>query len=246
MILKKNTTLKMNSIVYKSESRGNANHGWLVANHSFSFGSFYDPSKIHFGALRVLNDDIVAPGKGFGTHPHDNMEIVTIPLSGTLRHKDSMGNQGDINYGDVQVMSAGSGIEHSEFNPNPEKEVKLLQIWVFSNKKDVTPRYDQQSFDLDNKHNEWTNLVVPFGEQGMYIYQDAWFSFGQFETGATTQYHIRKPGNGVYIFVIDGEVTIDGKVLSSRDAIGIEEAEEIKMSFGRHSRILAIDVPMQW
>jgi quercetin 2,3-dioxygenase len=236
----------MNSILHRSIDRGQADHGWLVAKHSFSFAGYYDASKVHFGALRVLNDDIVAAGMGFGTHPHDNMEIITIPLSGTLRHKDSMGNEGDINYGDVQVMSAGNGIEHSEFNPNKAEQVKLLQIWIFSKEKDITPRYDQQSFDLENKVNEWTNLVVPYGEKGMYIHQDAWFTFGQFEAGTSSDYAIRKSGNGVYFFVIDGEVEINGKILNQRDAIGITETDSVDLKFRQKTRILAIDVPMQW
>jgi quercetin 2,3-dioxygenase len=236
----------MKTTIRKAEERGKADHGWLQANFSFSFANFQDPSKIHFGALRVLNDDTIAAGMGFGTHPHDNMEIVTIPLSGTIRHKDSMGNEGDINYGDVQVMSAGSGIQHSEFNPNSTKEAKTLQIWLFSNVKDVKPRYDQQSFDLDNKINEWTKLVVPYGNEGMYIHQNAWFTFGQFEEGNSTIYNLYAAKNGGYLFLIDGQISIDNKILKARDAMEIIDFENVKIDVLKKSRFLFIEVPMQW
>lgn len=236
----------MNTIVYKSEHRGHADHGWLKANHSFSFAGYYNPHKIHFGVLRILNDDTVAAGMGFGMHPHDNMEIITIPFSGTLAHKDNMGNSGTIGFGEIQVMSAGSGITHSEFNHSKDEAVTLFQIWLFPNKKNVTPRYDQISYDKEKLHNEWQQIISPNPEDtGSWIHQDAWFHLGKFDADATTEYTIRKQGNGIYLMVIEGEISTDEHILSHRDAIGITNADSIHIHIKKPSFLLIMDIPMQ-
>ena len=197
------------TVLHRSATRGQANHGWLNARHTFSFASYYDPNRMNFGVLRVLNDDQVAEGRGFGTHPHDNMEIITIPLEGDLEHKDSMGNSSVIRYGDVQVMSAGTGIQHSEFNPNKDKPLKLLQIWVFPNKRNVSPRYDQITLNMNERHNKLQQILSPSPEdEGVWIHQDAWFHLGKFDKDFTAEYEIKKNGNGVYAFVIRGAVKI--------------------------------------
>ena len=197
------------TVLHRSATRGQANHGWLHARHTFSFANYYDPNRMNFGVLRVLNDDQVAEGRGFGTHPHDNMEIITIPLEGDLEHKDSMGNSSVIRYGDVQVMSAGTGIQHSEFNPNKDKPLKLLQIWVFPNKRNVSPRYDQITLNMNERHNKLQQILSPSPEdEGVWIHQDAWFHLGKFDKDFTAEYEIKKNGNGVYAFVIRGAVKI--------------------------------------
>jgi redox-sensitive bicupin YhaK (pirin superfamily) len=216
----------MKTILHKADDRGTVNHGWLHASHSFSFASYYDPVKEQFGALRVLNDDTVKAGYGFGMHPHSNMEIVTIPLKGALRHKDSGGNEGIVKAGDVQIMSAGKGILHSEY-ATPEEDVNLFQIWVFPKVANIEPRYDQRSFDVNERVNRWQTVVSPEEtENALWINQDAYFSLGNF-TDATTFYQINKEGNGVYLMVIEGEIEINGNVLSNRDAIGITEAKAV-------------------
>ncbi len=235
----------MNTILYKSEDRGYADHGWLKANHSFSFAGYYDPNKIHFGVLRVLNDDTIAAGMGFGMHPHENMEIITIPFSGTLAHNDSMGNNGTIGYGEIQVMSAGSGITHSEFNHSKDEAVTLFQLWLFPNKKNVTPRYDQISYDKEKLHNEWQQIISPdVNDEGSWIYQDAWFHLGKFDKDATTQYPIHKQGNGIYLMVIEGEIMVEGNTLALRDAIGITDAETIQIQVNKPCFLLILDIPM--
>jgi quercetin 2,3-dioxygenase len=238
-----------NSILYKSNERGHANHGWLNAHHSFSFANYHDPEKVHFGVLRVLNDDIIAPNMGFGTHPHDNMEIITIPLRGALRHRDSMGNEGVIEQFDIQVMSAGTGVRHSEFNANADKEVSLLQIWLFPNQRNVTPRYDQKTFKPEDRLNQFDTVVAPIGsadiENGaMAIHQNAWFSLGTLATGIEKEYSLRQSGNGVYAFVIEGSVTINGKTLNKRDALGIWDVEKLSIKADSDAEILLMDVPM--
>jgi redox-sensitive bicupin YhaK (pirin superfamily) len=236
----------MKKIIHRAEDRGFADHGWLKAAHSFSFGSYYNPAKSHFGLLRVLNDDIVAAGMGFGTHGHNNMEIVTIPLRGTLAHKDSLGSAGTIEYGEVQIMSAGSGIQHSEFNGSATDEVNLLQIWVFPKQRNISPRYDQKRFDPAKGLNKFQTLVSPVkDEHSMWINQDAYFSLGDFERGMTFHYKVNITGNGVYLFVIDGEVEVDGELLSRRDAIGIMETEVVQIDVKADAKLLAIEVPMQ-
>lgn len=236
----------MKTILHKAESRGHADHGWLKTYHTFSFANYYNSERVHFGTLRVLNDDYIAGGKGFGMHPHDNMEIITIPLEGDLRHQDNMGNHEVIREGDVQVMSAGSGVYHSEFNNNPYKAVKLLQIWVFPNKKNVQSRYDQISIRDISVKNEFYQVLSPDpNDQGVWIHQDAWFNLGTFDAGIQTNYRLHDPINGVYAFVISGEVNINGQVLSERDGLGINEVEELEFTSLKDSRVLLMEVPMQ-
>ena len=234
----------MKTIYHSGDSRGHANHGWLNAYHSFSFANYYNPERIHFGALRVLNDDTIAPGEGFGTHPHDNMEIITIPLSGDLEHKDSMGNSGIIQNGEIQVMSAGTGIQHSEFNHNQNKELKLLQIWVFPNKLDVKPRYDQIS--LPEKENELVQIVSPNkDDDGVWIHQDAWFLLGNLKQGWEGEYQLKSKSHGVYAFIIDGKVKIENQELDKRDALGISDTEKFSITVSEDSKVLLMEVPMQ-
>lgn len=235
----------MNKLIHKAETRGHANHGWLNSYHTFSFANYYNPERVRFGLLRVLNDDTVQAGMGFGTHPHENMEIVSIPLEGDLEHKDSMGNIAIIKEGDVQVMSAGTGVTHSEYNKNQDKEVKFLQIWIFPNKKNVTPRYDQISLKGIQKENEFYQILSPNqDEQGVRIHQDAWFHLGNFTKGNSEEYHIKKEGNGVYAFIIDGEAEISGEKLSKRDGMGIWNADSITVKAKENSRVLLMEVPM--
>lgn len=236
----------MKKIIHRAKDRGIQDHGWLKAAHSFSFAGYHDPSKMHFGLLRVLNDDIVAPGMGFGTHGHDNMEIVTIPLKGSLSHKDSLGSVGNISAGEVQMMSAGSGIEHSEFNGSSKEEVNLLQIWVFPKVRNISPRYDQQKYDLESNKNSFVTLVSSEEQPGvMWINQDSVFSLGKFEQGATSSYQVKHAGNGAYVFLIDGEIEIDGTTLEKRDALGLFDMEKIDISVRKDSQILIIEVPME-
>ena len=196
----------MNTVLHKANTRGHADHGWLNSHHSFSFANYYNPERMNFGVLRVLNDDVVAEGRGFGTHPHDNMEIISIPLAGDLEHKDSMGTSAVIKEGDIQVMSAGTGIYHSEYNKNKDKEVRFLQIWVFPNKQNVTPRYDQITLEKVETKNQFYQVLSPNqDDQGVWIHQDAWFNLGKFEKGTGDTYQINKKGNGVYAFVLDVE-----------------------------------------
>ena len=235
----------MKTVLHKADTRGHADHGWLNANHSFSFAGYYDPERIHFGALRVLNDDTVAGGMGFGMHPHDNMEIITIPLSGQLEHKDSMGNSGVISKGEVQVMSAGTGVHHSEKNKNSNEPVKLLQIWVFPEKRNVEPRYDQKAFDLSASKNKLNTIVSPMGEkEGLNVHQQAWFSLGKLDKNFSTSYSLHKKENGVYAFVIEGEVTINGENLKRRDGLGITEADKLEIKAESDAELLLMEVPM--
>ena len=235
----------MNTVIHKAETRGNANHGWLNSHHTFSFANYNNPERMNFGVLRVLNDDRVQAGMGFGTHPHDNMEIISIPLEGDLAHKDSMGNVAVIKEGDVQVLSAGTGITHSEYNKNKEKEVKFLQIWVFPKEKNVTPRYDQISIKDIQKDNEFYQVISPNkDEQGVWINQDAWFHLGKFDKGNSHEYKINKTGNGVYAFILEGEVEINNEQLSKRDGMGIWNTDSIRVNATVNARVLLIEVPM--
>ena len=237
----------MKKIFHPASSRGAADHGWLQAKHSFSFANYYDSERVQFGALRVLNDDIIAPGMGFGTHPHDNMEIITIPLDGTLEHKDSMDNIGVIETDEIQVMSAGSGVYHSEYNKNKDQSVSLLQIWVFPNKKNVTPRYDQKNIKDLKKVNSFYPIVTPKQNgPGMWIHQDAWFHLGEFDKETRINYNINKKGNGVYAFLIEGSVQIDGESLEKRDALGIWDTEKFELLANQNSRVLLIEVPLNY
>lgn len=235
-------------ILHKAATRGNANHGWLHSKHTFSFANYYDPERIHFGALRVLNDDTVEAGMGFGKHPHDNMEIISIPLEGDLEHKDSMGNVAVIKHGDIQVMSAGTGIFHSEYNKNNDKRVKFLQIWVFPNKKNVTPRYDQITLDVADRHNTFQQILSPDKEDaGVWIYQDAWFHLGKFDKGITKEYRLKKSGNGVYVFILNGEVAVNGVNLAERDGMGITDIERLTVTaISQDAEVLLMEVPMTY
>lgn len=236
----------MKKIIHLAKDRGFADHGWLKAAHSFSFAQFYDPNKVHFGLLRVLNDDIVAPAMGFGTHGHDNMEIVTIPLRGSLAHKDSLGSEGTITPGEVQIMSAGSGIQHSEFNASASEEVNLLQIWVFPKLRNIEPRYDQKKFDPALANNRFQILVSPNEEEGsMWINQDALFAIGNFEAGRSFAYTKRYPANGAYVFVIEGSVDLDGTTLNRRDAAGVYDFTELSFLVKENARVLVIEIPME-
>lgn len=233
----------MNTIIHKANERGNVNHGWLKANHSFSFANFYDPKKEQFGTLRVLNDDVVEAGFGFGMHPHNNMEIVTIPLKGALKHKDSSGGEGVIKTGDVQIMSAGKGIMHSEM-ATADEDVNLFQIWVFPKKVNIEPRYDQRFFDEKGRENNWQIVVSPDeAHNALWINQDAYFSLGNFT--ATTSYKLNNENNGVYLMIIEGEIEIESNVLSNRDAIGITDAKDFQINVIQPAKLLAIEVPMK-
>lgn len=235
-----------NAVLHKANERGHADHGWLNAYHSFSFANWYNPDKVQFGVLRVLNDDTVAPGMGFGMHPHDNMEIITIPLEGDLAHKDSMGNAETIKFGDVQVMSAGTGIRHSEFNPNADRRTKLLQIWLFPNKRNVTPRYQQITLDVSDRHNKLQQILSPNAEdEGVWIHQDAWFSMGKIDQGFTTEYNVKRKENGVYAFVISGKVTINGYALDTKDALGVWDTEKLDIQVDENAELLLMDIPME-
>ncbi len=237
----------MKTIIHKAENRGFANHGWLKAAHSFSFANWYDPEKIHFGLLRVLNDDIIGAAQGFGLHPHNDMEIITIPHYGSLRHTDNMGNEGVITAGEVQVMSAGSGVMHSEFNASKTDELNLYQIWIFTDKKGHQPRYDQKKFDPEKRIDNWQLLVSPDGRNdSLWIHQNAFLSVFDSKETLSTTYKLNDPANGVYFMLTEGEVKIDGQVLKTRDAIGVWDVlEPLEINFQQPSKILAIEVPMR-
>lgn len=235
-----------NTILHKANTRGHANHGWLNAYHSFSFASWYNPERVQFGVLRVLNDDTVAAGMGFGTHPHDNMEIITIPLEGDLAHKDSMGNAETIKTGDIQVMSAGTGIQHSEFNPNADHHTKLFQIWLFPKVRNVAPRYQQITLDTSDRHNKLQQILSPNADDaGVWIYQDAWFHMGNLHKGTTIDYNRKKVGNGLYVFVIKGSVKVDGQKLEQRDGLGITDFDSVSFEATSDTEVLLMEVPME-
>jgi redox-sensitive bicupin YhaK (pirin superfamily) len=236
----------MKTILHKATTRGHADHGWLNSYHTFSFAGYYNPQRMHFGALRVLNDDTVAPGMGFGRHPHDNMEIISIPTFGDLEHNDSMGNKQVIRQGDVQVMSAGTGIQHSEMNKNSDKEVRFFQIWIFPDKKNVKPRYDQKNFSDAEKHNKLLTVVSPIGSNdgGVQIHQNAWFNLGKFDKDFTTVYDLKNKENGVYAFVIEGNVTINGEKLDRRDGLAITEADKLEIKADSDAELLLMEVPV--
>ena len=235
----------MKTVFHPSDSRGYANHGWLEARHSFSFASWHQPDRLHFGALRVLNDDIIQGGMGFGTHPHDNMEIVTIPLKGDLEHKDSMGNSAVIREGDIQVMSAGTGVQHSEYNNSPDKEINLFQLWLFPNKQNVKPRYDQLPIRSLHQKNEFFQILSPSAnDQGVWIHQDAWMHILDADEGQSFDYVLQSPQNGVYLIVIEGEVEVDNQTLSRRDAIGIWETDKLTIKTKTDAELLLVQVPM--
>lgn len=234
-----------NTILHKAETRGDADHGWLHSKHTFSFANYYNPERMHFGVLRVLNDDTVSGGMGFGTHPHDNMEIISIPLEGDLEHKDSMGNIAVIRNGDIQVMSAGTGIQHSEYNKSKDNTVKFLQIWVFPNKKNVTPRYDQITLQAEDRHNKLQQILSPNADDaGVWIHQNAWFHLGKFDKGVSTEYKLKLKGNGVYIFNLNGDLEANGQLLNNRDGFGIWDTDKMKLTAITNSEFLIMEVPM--
>lgn len=235
-----------NFTIHKSSTRGIADHGWLHSFHTFSFADYYDQTRMHFGTLRVLNDDRVAAGMGFSEHQHRNMEIISIPLEGDLEHKDSMGNVTVISEGDIQVMSAGSGITHSEYNHSKEKPVKFLQIWIVPNKPDVEPRYGQITLNKKDRFNALQQILSPNPEDsGVWIHQDAWFHLGKFDQGFAIDYDIKKKGNCVYAFILKGDITIDGNVLNERDGIGIWNTEKFYLvANSQDAEVLLMEVPM--
>ena len=238
----------MKTKLFEANSRGNADHGWLKANFSFSFGNYYNPERVQFGMLRVLNDDTIAGGTGFGTHPHANMEIITIPLEGGLKHRDSMGNEGVIRFGEVQVMSAGTGIQHSEMNASQNETAKTLQLWVFPDEEDVIPRYDQKSFDIENQINTFVNIVSPKDKNdgnALWVYQQTFLNLGIFEKDTSISYKVNIPENGVYLFLIEGEIEVDNQILRTRDAMGIIDFEQFEIKINSKSKILLIEVPMK-
>lgn len=234
------------TVLHKADTRGKANHGWLNSHHSFSFANYYNPNRMNFGALRVLNDDVVVAGMGFGQHPHHNMEIISIPLEGDLKHTDTTGRSEIIKQGDVQVMSAGKGIQHSEMNANKDREVKFLQIWVVPNKKGVEPRYQQITLDADKGNNTLQQILSPNSEDaGVWIHQDAWFHLGNLEKGTKLEHHINKSGNGIYAFVIKGDVTINGQELNKRDGYGLWDVESLDIQADSDAKLLLMEVPMK-
>lgn len=235
----------MKTILHKSETRGHANHGWLDTHHTFSFANYYNPERVNFGALRVLNDDWIAAGEGFGTHPHDNMEIITIPVAGVVEHKDSMGNHGTIKAGEIQVMSAGTGIFHSEYNHEKTMPLELFQIWVFPNKRNVTPRYDQISLADIEKVDEFFQILSPNpNDQGVWIHQNAWFHLGNLSEGWEGKYELKDKNNGVYFFVIEGDVTVANQELNRRDGLAVSEAAEVEIKSNSISKVLVMEIPM--
>jgi len=237
-----------NTILHKAETRGHANHGWLDSYHTFSFADFYNPERMNFGALRVLNDDRIDGGMGFGKHPHDNMEIISIPLSGDLEHKDSMGNVAVIKNGDIQVMSAGTGITHSEYNKNNDQRGEFLQIWIIPNQRNVKPRYDQITLDTVDLHNKLHQIVSPYqDDEGVWIHQNAWFHLGRFDKEVEVEYKVKLAGNGIYAFVIKGQFTIEDVNLNTRDGLGITDTLNVTIkSDSEDSEILLMEVPMKF
>jgi redox-sensitive bicupin YhaK (pirin superfamily) len=234
-----------NTVLHPANTRGNANHGWLQSYHTFSFANYYNPERMHFGVLRVLNDDTVDGGQGFGTHPHDNMEIISIPLEGDLEHKDSMGNVTVIKNGDIQVMSAGTGIQHSEYNKHAEKKVKFLQIWVFPNKKNVTPRYDQITLKETERHNKLQQILSPNpNDAGVWIHQNAWFHLAKFDKDFTETYTLKQKGNGIYVFNLNGTIDVNSQILNARDGFGVWETDKLKIKATTNAEFLIMEVPM--
>jgi quercetin 2,3-dioxygenase len=232
-------------IIHKANTRGRANHGWLDSHHTFSFAGYYSPERMNFGLLRVLNDDIVAPGMGFGAHPHDNMEIISIPLSGELAHQDSTGNKKVIRTNDVQIMSAGSGLTHSEFNNSKTDQVNFLQIWVFPKEQNIKPRYEQKTFNPADRQNKLQTVVSPEKDvESIWINQDAWFTLGTLKAGFAEEYKLHQNGNGVYAFVLEGEVEIDGERLNKRDGMGVYDTQSITIKASSDAELLLMEIPM--
>jgi quercetin 2,3-dioxygenase len=241
-----NSKIMDNIVLHKANTRGNANHGWLQSFHTFSFANYFNPERMNFGVLRVLNDDTVSAGMGFGKHPHQDMEIISIPLEGDLEHQDSMGNKTVIKNGDIQVMSAGTGVQHSEYNKNEDEAVKFLQIWVIPNKRGVTPRYDQITLNQEDRHNTLQQILSPNADDaGVWIHQDAWFHLGKFDKDFSTEYNFKKEGNGLYVFVLNGDVTVNGQALNKRDGFGIWNVNSVSIKADSNAEVLLMEVPME-
>jgi redox-sensitive bicupin YhaK (pirin superfamily) len=237
----------MKTILHKANTRGKADHGWLKSHHSFSFASYHNPDRMGFGQLRVLNDDIVKPKMGFGTHPHQNMEIISIPLSGALSHKDSMNNKRAITVGEVQVMSAGTGLQHSEFNDSLTDEVNFLQLWIQPETQNVTPNYVQKQFDKTKRNNNFQTIVSPQNniiDDALGIHQQAYISTGNFDQGKTINFKLQDASHGIYVFLLEGEISVASETLKTRDAIGISDAGTVEISINKTSNILVVEVPM--
>jgi hypothetical protein len=236
---------QMKTILHKADTRGGANHGWLNTKHTFSFANYYDPSRMNFGVLRVLNDDIIQGGTGFGTHPHNDMEIISIPIYGALEHKDSMGNIGVIHEDEIQVMSAGTGVQHSEYNHFKEKDANFLQIWMFPNKKSVEPRYDQIKLDMAKMKNNFAQILSPNAEdEGVWVHQNAWFYRGVFDKATDFEYNFKYNNNGLYVFVIKGGLKVENNQLSLRDGLGIWDTDKVDLKIEKDSDILLMEVPL--
>ena len=234
----------MKSILHQADTRGFADHGWLNSHHTFTFGSYHHPDRMGFGLLRVINDDVVQPEMGFGTHPHDNMEIISIPLLGELRHQDSMGNTQHIHTGEVQIMSAGVGLTHSEYNASSSDAVNFLQIWVLPKELNIEPRYDQKVFRPEDRCNQWQLVVAPDAEDAVWINQAAWFSLGDYTKGTIGCYKLRQSGHGIYLFVIEGAVTVSGQTLERRDGLGISGTEQLEFEASEDCELLIMEVPL--
>lgn len=236
----------MKTVIHRAHTRGHVNHGWLDSHHTFSFAGYYDPERVHFGVLRVLNDDVVAGGKGFGKHPHDNMEIVSIPLHGALEHKDSMGTTSIIRKNDVQAMSAGTGLYHSEYNHHIDEEVRFLQIWIFPKLRNIAPRYDQMTFDPSERRNKIQRVVSPIedGSPSVRIVQDAYFSLLDLDNGRSATYEMVKPTNGLYLFVLEGEVNAGGELLHRRDGMAVNDAAALDIVATAQAELLLMEIPM--
>lgn len=235
----------MHTILHRAESRGMAEHGWLKSRHTFSFAGYRDPNRMGFGLLRVINDDIVQPSMGFGTHPHDNMEIISIPIQGELRHADSMGNEQHIIEGEVQIMSAGTGLTHSEFNASDTELVNFLQIWVLPKEQNIKPRYDQKLFPADSRINRLQNVVSPNQQDdGIWINQDAWFWLGNFDAGQEFHYTKNKETNGIYLFMIEGDVNVAQEQLHRRDGLAVEGVSSLDFSVTKDAKLLIMDIPL--
>jgi len=235
----------MKKIIHKADSRGHSLYNWLDSKHTFSFDQYFDPERVHFGALRVLNDDKVAPGEGFGMHPHANMEIISIPLKGELRHGDSHRNDRVVSPGLIQTMSAGTGIYHSEMNNSKEEPVEFLQIWVIPEKKNIEPAYNDYDIRDILRRNELALIVAPDGSAPAKMTQDTWFSIGEFDAGKTIEYKMHGPDMGVYIFLIEGKIKVDDVELSRRDGLGISETDSFKIDIVENSHVLLMEVPMR-
>ena len=234
----------MKTIIHKADTRGHANYGWLDTHYTFSFANYYNPERVNFGALRVINDDYIAGGQGFDRHPHDNMEIITIPLEGALEHEDSMGNKFVVRKNDVQIMSAGTGIFHSEYNSLPDKPVRLFQIWVFPEKKNITPRYDQKTYRHEDRKNKWQRIVSPNEPEAVWINQDAYFSLIDMDENTEATYDFKSTKNGAYIFVIEGSLALDGTQLDRRDGMGVWDTSSITLKATKPSEVLLMEIPM--